>query len=76
MSKLILSLNDRYAAITVAAALLTEASMAPELSPENVDKLQYLRDALLEMQVEIGTQINLTKSEVADESTTVSQITI
>jgi len=64
MAQLIMSLNDRYAAITIAAALLADASLAPGISPENVDKLQYLRDVMLELQAEIGTEINLTKSEM------------
>lgn len=59
MSKLILALRDKYAAVTVAAALLSDRLQEVNIDPAHADQLSYLLDVLLEMQADFGSQINL-----------------
>lgn len=63
----IMLLKDKYAAITVAQALLIDRIQGLQDGADK-DQLQYLTDVLGEMQAEIGSQINLIKSEVSGET--------
>lgn len=63
-------LRDKYAAVTVAAALLSDRLQDPSIPPADADQLKYLLDVLLELQTEFGSQLNQIKTEVSDETIT------
>lgn len=55
--KLVMSLRDKYAAMTISAALLGDRLQEVELLPGDRDRLEYLLDVILELQTEFGTQL-------------------